>query len=356
MDTRSLLEVLQRVPQKPAPLAHPRNWTVALRSVAEYVALAPGWLARTVSRVASYPRPFAKIRFPSLDGTELYGWLGAHRSPSRRGRSKPAEPREGILIVPGMFTSKDNRIHRARAFKFYKDWGYHVLAMDLRGFGESARTFNTGGWKEAEDVRAAVEEFRRRVPVTKMHIYAESLGASAALIAAGVAGRRGEKLIDGGLLAVSPFSGARREAEYISTRPVITSDFYMVQWFFLKLLRLGSRREYKDFQEYLVDAAEHYGVPVDELYDRSSPKFFVQDINVPTILLHSDDDPVVPSDHAQEFERLLRGRRNPSVWRLPWGSHCLYELQEPDWFWTVLREFFDFYCILPQPGTGRGRA
>jgi pimeloyl-ACP methyl ester carboxylesterase len=225
--------------------------------------------------------------------------------------------------------------------------------MDLRGFGESDRTFNTAGWKEAEDVRAAVEEFRRRVPITKLHVDAESLGASAALVAAGLAGRRGEKLIDGALLAVSPFSGSRREADYISTRPVVTSDFYMVQWFFLKLLRLGAQQQYKDFKEYLRDSARHYGVSVDELYDRSSPKFFIRDVNVPTILLHSVDDPVVPVDHADEFEGLLKDLGNPTLWRMGWGSHCLYELQDPDWFWTVLREFFDFYCILPQAAKAR---
>jgi pimeloyl-ACP methyl ester carboxylesterase len=63
--------------------------------------------------------------------------------------------------------------------------------------------------------------------------------------------------------------------------------------------------------------------------------------------LHANDDPVVPMDHATEFEELLAGQRNPTVWRLDWGGHCLFELVDPDWFWTVLREFFDFYCLLP---------
>jgi ubiquinone/menaquinone biosynthesis C-methylase UbiE len=58
-----------------------------------------------------------------------------------------------------------------------------VLTIDLRGVGESERNFSTPGWKEAEDIRAAIRFFRENAPVRRIHLYAESLAAAAALVA-----------------------------------------------------------------------------------------------------------------------------------------------------------------------------
>lgn len=346
-DTIAQIEILQMVPARPHLLARPSHWPMALRSVADYLTQAPWWLARLRGLIDIYPKPFRRLRFASADGTQLTGWLGCQMAEGRRGRRRRLDRREGLLVVPGMFSTKDNWIQKARALAVFRDWGYHVFAIDLRGFGESRRVYSTPGWKEAEDVVAAVKIFRENAPLHKLHIYSESLGASAALIAAGMEGRKGRRLIDGGLLAVSPFSDAQREVEHISSKPVVTSQFYMVQWFFRRLLQLGGHH-YDTFTDYMRDAARAYEVDLPLLYERSSPRHFLADINVPALILHADDDPVVPVEHGRDFEALLEGRRNPAIWRLPWGSHCLWELLDPDWFWTVLKQFFDFHCVIPR--------
>jgi len=356
MTTRELLQRIQAIPANPRPIVHPKNWATAAKSVRDYLLQAPPWAARIGSFLNKYPAPFEKVTFRSLDGTRLSAWLGRQEPPPGKGRrrARSVELREGILIVPGMFSSKDNILQRARVLKIFREWGYHVFAMDLRGFGESKRIHNTAGWREAEDVIAAVREFRRRVPIGVLHIYSESLGASAALIAAARVARQGEKLIDGRLLAVSPYSDLEFVAKYLSTQPVRSREFYMVQWFFLRLLHLGGHH-YKDFVEYSEAAAKSEGIPLHELYQLSSPKNFAAEINVPTLVLHSYDDPVVPAQDADELERALAHAEDPVLWRLTWGSHCLYELLDPDWFWTVLQHYFDFACPLPNPDAiGKG--
>lgn len=327
---------------------------MALRSVTDYVTAAPTWLTGLRAKLIGYPRPFRKVQFRSWDGTLLSAAIGVHTEGGQEtvygSRGRPI-PREGILLLPGMFTTKDNAVQKARALKIFKEWGYHVLALDLRGFGESSRVYNTGGWKEAEDVEAALEYFRAHVPLQKIHIYAESLGATASILAAGRAAERGFRLVDGGILALNPYADARREIEFLSRRPVTRNQFFMVQWFFLQLLRLGGHK-YDTFVEYVRDAARSYGVTLDELYRRSSPKHVVARVNCPLLILNSKDDPIVPVSEARTFQRLLRGRANPTAWLLPWGNHCAFEMADPDWFWNLLREFFDFYCLLP-PRTAR---
>lgn len=348
-DTRRIRETLATIPQQPKPIYRAENWVLAVRSVADYVTTAPGWLARLRGRFVGYPRPFRKFVFKSWDGTLLSGWLGVHAEggrETRRGTRGAPVPREGLLMVPGMFTSKDNAVQKARALKIFRDWGYHVLSLDLRGFGESARIYNTAGWKEAEDIQAAVEYFRAHVPLQKLHIYSESLGANAAIIAAARTAERGFRLVDGGILAVGPYADIKQEAAHLSARPDLRDQFFMVQWFFIQLLRLGGAT-YSSFVEYLEDAAAHYGLPLKELYEKSSSKNFIRKVNVPLLVLNSKDDPVVPVSHARTFQRLLRGRDNPTSWLLDWGNHCAHELADPDWFWALLHEFFDFYCLLP---------
>jgi pimeloyl-ACP methyl ester carboxylesterase len=255
-------------------------------------------------------------------------------------------PREGVILVPGMFSSKDNAIQKARALRLFRDFGYHVLVLDLRGFGESQRVWSTAGWQEAEDIEAAVKHFLSHKHVTKLHIYSESLGAAAALTAAGRAARQGRKLISGSLLAVSPYADAKAEVAYLDLPRLTRDDFFMVHWFFVQLLKLGGSGA-RDFATYIREASQHHGVSYDQLLREASPIHDLTRIEVPTLILHSTDDVVVPAIHGDLFEATLRGFDNPMLWRLKWGNHCLYEMLDPEWFWSVLREFFDFTCLLP---------
>lgn len=324
------IEELRKLPQDPRPIGRQANWTLLLRSVAEYVAEAPPLLARIKSFVDPYPSPFRRVRFGSRDGTRLRGWIGIQKE------DRKTAHRPGLLIVPGLFSSKDLLIQRARAVKVFRDWGFHVMVMDLRGFGDSGRSLPTAGWKESEDVAAAVAAFRARAAPSAIHLYAESLGATAALIAASQARRSGGRLIDGRLIAVSPYADASRVVRHLSRKRSLGVEYFMIQWFLSQLLRLGGSDK-RTLAAYIKDAATAYRVSPKTLLARSSPKARLGAVNVPTLILLSRDDPVVPRRELAEFERRLRGRRNPCLWILPWGSHCLYEMADPDWFWAVLR-------------------
>lgn len=344
--SQAILERVARLPQNPRPLSAVRHLPLAVRTVTDYVTQAPEWLARVRGRFPTYPAPFRKVQFRSSDGTRLTAWMGLHKETTADAPPRTVA-REGILIVPGMFNTKDNALQRERALRFFNEWGYHVLALDLRGMGESSRVYNTAGWKESEDVEAAVEYLRSHAPLEKVHIYSESLGAVAAIIAAGRQGRRGFRLVDGAILAVSPFPDPQPMIQHLVHGPKRGEASALLQWFFARLLQLGGKR-HADFQEYLRAAAKSYGVSLPELYRRSSASRLLKHVNVPLLLICSLDDPIVERAEVARFGRLLRGRDNPSLLKLTWGSHCLFELIDPVWFSALLQEFFDFYCLLPR--------
>lgn len=338
-------ERLARLPQNPARLGA-THLPLAVREITDYVTQAPAWLAKFRGRFRGYPAPFRKVRVKSWDGTLLTAWLGVQRDTAGDAPPKPV-PREAILLVPGMFSTKDNAVQRNRALRFFNEWGYHVLVLDLRGMGESSRVYNTAGWKESEDVEAAVDYFRAHVPIQKLHVCAESLGAVASILAVARQARKGFRLVDGAVLAISPFPDARRMIQHLVHGPARSEASALIQWFFARLLQLGGK-SFPDFEAYLKAAARSYGVPVAELYRRSSITRVLPKVNVPLLILASLDDPIVPADEVRRLERVLRGRLNPTLLKLPWGSHCLFELLDPDWFAALLQEFFDFYCLLPR--------
>lgn len=327
---------LRSIPAAPQKVTGSQNWFNVVSLVAEYATTVPPRVHRLTLPFRTYPAPFRKLHFRARDGTRLAAWLGSPKV-------SEAGPRDGVVLVPGLYTSKDNPRIRARAVRLLREWGLHVLCLDLRGVGESERAYSTPGWKEAEDIIDAIAEFRARTTVGRVHLYAESLAASAAIVAAGMEGRAGRRLVDGRVLVTSAYADAARIVRLYGGHEEPPAefgrDFALVRRTFNMLLRLQGYRG-GNFDAYAHDAARHYGVTFDEFLRRSSPGEFVAHVNVPLLIVHSLDDGLVPVAQAEELATRAAGNPNVDVWVLPWGYHCLYEMAEPQWYWNVLRTVF----------------
>lgn len=326
----ALVEDLSRLPASPQSLTGPRNWLNGILLFTDYLASVPPRMTRLTAPLRSYPRDFQRIRFPSADGTRLAGWLG------RAGGG----PRPGLVLIPGLFTSKDNNRIRARSLRILRQWGFHILTLDLRGVGESERAHSTPGWKEAEDIQAAIDVLRRETGASPIHLYTESLAAAAALVAVGAAGAQGRPLTDGRVVSVSPFA----DPAYIVDRfgvPRETDERTLAgaKAFFRFILRLGGSG-YPDFQAYAHGAARAYGVPLDEFLRRSDPRAALSQAQTETLILHSEDDSLVPAEQARQLVTAADGNPNVRLLMLPWGNHCLYEMAEPQWYWRMLAAVF----------------
>jgi alpha-beta hydrolase superfamily lysophospholipase len=80
-------------------------------------------------RDTEYSPTFAAMRFFSLDGTPLAGrWAIIYDD----------KVRPGVVLVPGTPQGKDKKFMVEVAHLFWRN-GWHVLAIDQRGDGESRR-------------------------------------------------------------------------------------------------------------------------------------------------------------------------------------------------------------------------
>lgn len=322
---------IRALPAKPRSLAGPSNWLNGTLLFADFVASVPPRMSRLTAGWRGYPKDFEKVRFPSLDGVELVGWFG---------RSKLPGPRPGLILLPGLFTSKDNNRIRARSIRILREWGFHILTLDLRGIGESQRVRSTPGVKEADDMVAAIRWFQERAQPQPLHLYAESLAASAALVAVGREGKAGRELCSGRVLSVSP---------YADPRPILDRFSGRVDWsnvglagpkaLFKVILRMAGTGE-TEFTHYVENAARDYNVPFATLCKESTPLEFIEHAVTPTAIIHSVDDAMVPVDHAHQLVAKANGNGKFGAVILPWGNHCLYEMAEPDWYWETLRLYF----------------
>ena len=317
---------ISRLPARPHKVSPMRNAWAAFRLGQDYFLSVPPRMARTLGSLRRYPAPFRKETVTARDGTRLATWVGLQ--PGKR----PA-----LLIVPGLFTSKDNSVVRRRALHVYRKWGYHVMTLDMRCNGESQRVPSTTGWKEAEDLLDAVRHLRTMAKVDGVAVYAESLAGTAAAVAARLAGERGETFADLGVVAVSALHDPA-EAIRLYTDPP-PGPLRPFARFFTFLLRRSGQKGVRTFQEYLEASSRHYGVEPDAATRMSTPLLPGMRLSGPVLIVHSHDDDMVPASQVTSRLGIVRQTRGLAVWVLPWGHHCLYELAEKDWFWGVLEGF-----------------
>ena len=323
---------LEQLPQAPVPRTHPRNWGFRVKRGLDFIGHGRFVTARFFAKTNPYPKPFRHVTFATEDGVEIAGWLGPQRM------TRPSE--WGLVVVPGMFSSKDDTVHKRRTLRIWRTWRIPVLAIDLRAFGES-RGIATAGWKEAFDVHAAAKYLAEQTGVKRVAVIAESLGGAGALNALALDSQSGTNLMTGGMLCFSAFVDARDAVRHISEKPSLDHPFTAAWAGFRRLLGVKTMGGYERFDEYIEDAARVNGLKnADELYDLANPKWKVALMRSPVLLVHAVDDSVVPVRHARRMERYAESHEHIQTLVVPWGGHTGFEPMDPWWFWEVCRRFF----------------
>lgn len=113
------------------------------------------------SRVGSPPDGFRSLQLTASDGVKLAAWY----APSKNGAA--------IVLIHGGGSSRDHVRPHARMLA--KN-GFGVLALDLRGHGESGGRGNAFGWEGNRDVAAAVDYLSRNGGVKAIGGMGLSLG------------------------------------------------------------------------------------------------------------------------------------------------------------------------------------
>lgn len=189
-----------RLPRRLRASSTPQRIAIASLALLGAWALSGVVAATLLVRRARAPFPenappgFGPLRLHTSDGVEIGGWF-----------ARAATPRASVVLVHGNGSSRTHLEGDARQLLAM---GVSVLSITLRAHGDSGGERNNLGLDARLDVAAAVEHLHQQQPGVPVLVYGKSLGAAAALFAAGSLGERVS-----GYVLVAPFATLRLAVE-----------------------------------------------------------------------------------------------------------------------------------------------
>ncbi len=338
---KTMSEVVELLKEVRYRSSLPTRLATAIFGLVEAVPAALNSARITAGLVYPFPDVFEPVTVESADGTPVCGLVAMQPD---------SDERPALVVAHGLFGSKNSYGLQMLALKAFFDWGFHVFALDLRNFGDSSRFSvapTTWGYRESDDILAAAEYMLSTNRVSTVGVCGVSMGASAALLAAGRS--KMDRPLAGGVVALNGYADAQRAVERVSTVSRISVDSVAV-WLAFKLLLLAKTaaegpRPFLDLRSYTREvAAQYYEMGEHDLYLEASPVRTVAETEVPCLIIHSLDDPVVPIDEA--YDLLAASIDNPMVDSLivPSGGHALYEMVCPGWFFKTIEIFFTYWA------------
>ena len=234
-------------------------------------------------RVEGTPRDlglrYEDVQFHTADGVLLRGWF--LDSPGARAT---------VVLLHDTASTRSDRAHGLLRLQHdYVRRGYHVLAFDLRGRGESGGVRDGLGGAEQRDVAAAIAFARRRGGPLPLVLHGFGLGAALAIAAA--AGGVGAAAV----VADSPFASARDHLRR-RWRRLPGHLFGAGCWVARRLFRADA------------DALS----PI-EVISRVAP--------TPVLLIHGEADDEVPVAHSVNIAAATFHDGN-ELWTVAGAGHC----------------------------------
>ncbi|CAA9267623.1 MAG: hypothetical protein AVDCRST_MAG77-3744 [uncultured Chloroflexi bacterium] len=246
-----------------------------------------------------------EVSFTTEGGTRLPGWLLA------RDDTAPA-----ILACGGYRGERADLLGISSSL-----WraGFSVLLFDYRGHGHAVhaalRTPVTLGYRELADAQAALRYLRHRRPHAPLGAIGFSMGASVALM---LAAREPDVRC---VVADSPFTSQREIVRHGVTRRLGRQPFRGTSLLADRLADLVL-----DLVDVLLQ--RRFGFRFDDVHPLRDATRLVPR---PLLLIHGEDDEVVPASHAR---RIAAAAGNAGVsletWFVPDCDHCgAYFLDRP---------------------------
>ncbi len=219
---------------------------------------------------------YEEVSVSTADGLALPGWyLPASRAPA-----------PGVVLVHGWESARDRTLPHAQ---FLHAAGFHVLALDVRGHGTNgAEALPISVGEFAMDAAAGVRWLAARHEVAHVGLLGHSLGAAGALVAAAA-----EPLVEavaGVSTPADPYS-LTRQTFRLAALPIPSPIAWPLAWLTTRV----------------------YLRPRGHTVDGVSAKRAVETIRVPVLLVHGDDDQVVPVDHLARLASARRTARPDAV-------------------------------------------
>jgi len=239
----------------------------------------------------SFKLKYESVSFESSDGLKLKGWF----LPSDKSNNT-------IIVMHGYPTNKADVL----PFSMFLLKKFNVFLFDFRSFGESQGSYTTAGYKEVNDLDAAVKYLKSRKDVKNIGDLGFSLGGSVAIM---------NKNNDiKAIVADSAYSNLNSMIE------VMYKNFYFLKYPFVYLTRTYSKI--------------FFGIDPKDI----SPKDAIKNINKPVLIIHGKKDSQIP---VNEAHILHNANKNTKLWIIENADHGeTYALNKEEYEKRVL-EFFD---------------
>ena len=239
----------------------------------------------------SFKLKYESVSFESSDGLKLKGWF----LPSDKSNNT-------IIVMHGYPTNKANVL----PFSMFLLKKFNVFLFDFRSFGESQGSYTTAGYKEVNDLDAAVKYLESRKDVKNIGALGFSLGGSVAIM---------NKNNDvKALVADSAYSNLNNMIE------AMYKPFLFLKYPFVQLTRVYSKI-------FLNVDPKHV-----------SPKNAIKNIDKPVLIIHGKKDSQIP---VNEAHILHNANKNTKLWIVENADHGeTYALNKEEYEKRVL-EFFD---------------
>jgi len=258
----------------------------------------------------------------------------------------PHEARPALVTIHGLGGWDEASYGLATAAHAY-GLGWHVLRMNMRGAGDSARMcprlYNAG---LDTDLVAALEAVTRVAP--RVAVVGFSLGANLALLALG----RSASRLPPGLLGVVAVSPPLDLAACVAALERPVNRLY--QAYFLRNLRISYRyrqrlcpelyekgrelrpRTIREWDEAITAPYGGYTC-ADEYYARSSAGPYVSSLDRRVLILSAKDDPLVPASSVSRWPLPESGMVQREITRT--GGHVGFvgRTSAPGRFWAAER-------------------
>lgn len=250
---------------------------------------------------ALYKMPFERVAFSSADGTRLSGWFVpvAKRTP------------HGVIVLcHGVDSTREGMLEDAALLHRH---GYAALLFDFRGRGESGGSRCTLGYREVDDLLAAIGYVQARPDsrTLPLGVLGESMGGAVALM---------------GTARCPAVRAVVAESAFARLEDAVDNHFHTVLGVFGPLLAFPTRC----IGEQLIGCGCADIAPVQEI-GRIAPR--------PVLLIEDSADRLCPPEEAQAL--LAAAGAPKQIWTVPGATHIMAQPTAPNEYEQRVIGFFD---------------
>lgn len=228
---------------------------------------------------------YEEVSFVTKDDITLRGWFIPHLSVATNDPRKGAgfipnkELRAKTIILLHGYPADKGNILPARSFLQQK---YNLLLFDFRYLGQSEGKYSTAGAKEVKDLLAAIDYLKSR-GIEEVGVWGFSMGGAVALMTAAKAPEI--KAI------VSESSYARLDllTHQLYTLPVLRYPLSFLTGLWGKIF---------------------FGINIKDV----SPAEVAKKLKIPVLIIHSENDQVIPFSHALLLKESLKNNQKAEFW------------------------------------------